>query len=218
MKLKRKNILTILAISVILGACKQPQHDIQSNDNEVKNDPVVLSADSTSIPLYVEVSDLPPEAYLNSEIEKIGWELMRTEKFGEIKLGIDSISVVEILGQPDSVTTVNYWGADGGYHNEWVYTTIGITIGFNRIPDHPDSKFHERLTDRITMTAPSIYSTNRRIQIGSPKIEVTSNYRIAIADTIGYNNHLVAGTVYGGLIFQFKQDTVVSIFLGAAAE
>jgi len=218
MKLKRKNILTILAISVILGACKQPQHDIQSNDNEVKNDPVVLSADSTSIPLYVEVSDLPPEAYLNSEIEKIGWELMRTEKFGEIKLGIDSISVVEILGQPDSVTTVNYWGADGGYHNEWVYTTIGLTIGLNRIPDHPDSKFHECLTDRMTMTTPSLFSTNRRIQIGSPKIEVMSNYKLAIADTLGYNNHIVAGTVYGGLIFQFKQDSVVSIFLGAAAE
>jgi len=218
MKLKRKNILNLITISIILGACNEPQQDIQSNDNEVKDDSIVLSTDPTSTPLYTEVSNLPPEDYMNSDIEKIGWELMDTEKFGKIKLGLDSVSVVEILGQPDSATTVNYWGADGGYHNEWIYNTIGLTIGFNRIPDHPDSKFHERLTDRMTMTAPSIYFTNRRIQIGSPKIEVISNYRTAIADTIGYNNHLVAGTVYGGLIFQFEQDTVVSIFLGAAAE
>jgi len=219
MKLKRKNILTILAISVILGACKQPQHDIKSNDNEANNDSlVVLNTDSSSTPALEILSDLAPEIYTHSEIEKIGWELMGTEKFGEIKLGIDSISVVEILGQPDSITTVNYWGADGGYHNEWIYNPIGLTIGFNRIPDHPDSKYHECLTDRMTMTAPSLFSTNRRIQIGSPKIEVMSNYKMAIVDTLGYNNHIVAGTVYGGLIFQFKQDTVVSIFLGAAAE
>lgn len=220
MKLKEKIVVSLAIISLLIVACDQKRaQENQSNDKgtglEVETD---LNEDSSDIESELNQTALPPETYQNSEVEEIGWELLEKETFGEINLGMDSVSIVKIIGQPDSVTTINYWGADGGYHNEWFYNDLGLTIGMNRIPDHSNNKNKGCLSDRMTLTSPSKLSTNRRIRIGSSRREVLRNYTLAITDTLGFNNNLVAGTVYGGLMFQLEQDTVVRIFLGAAAE
>ncbi|MBX2877710.1 MAG: hypothetical protein KTR30_36660 [Saprospiraceae bacterium] len=208
MKLKEKIVISLAILSLLIVACDQKR----SQENQSKD------KDSSATNSELNQTDLPPETYQSSEIDKIGWELLEQETFGEIRLEMDSVSIIKIIGQPDSVTTINYWGADGGYHNEWFYNKLGLTIGMNRVPDHPNHKYQACLADRMTLTSPSKLYTARRIRIGSTRGEVLSNYKLAITDTVGFDNNLVAGTVYGGLLFQLEQDTVVRIFLGAAAE
>jgi len=220
MKVKEKIVISLAIISLLIVACGQERSpETQSNNKEtsIETEPQ-LNEDASSTDSELNHTDSPSEANQNSEIEDIGWELIEKEIFGGIKLGMDSVSIIKIIGQPDSATTITYWDADGGYHNEWFYHKLGLTIGMNRIPDQPENKYKGSLSDRMTLTPPSKLHTARKIRIGSSRREVLSNYKLAITDTVGFNNNLVAGTVYGGLMFQLEQDTVVRIFLGAAAE
>lgn len=220
MKLKEKTVVCLAIILLLIVACdQQKSKENQSNDKETSIEVETPSnEDASATGSALNHNDLPPETYQSSEIEEIGWELLEKETFGEIKLGMDSVSITKIIGPPDSATAITYWDADGGYHNEWFYQKLGLTIGMNRVPDHPDNKYKECLSDRMTLTSPSKLYTTRRIRIGSSRRTVLSNYKLAITDTLSSNNNLVAGTVYGGLMFQLEQDTVVRIFLGAAAE
>lgn len=73
--------------------------------------------------------------------------------------------------------------------------------------------------DGITVTSPSVLKTKRGIQIGSTEKAVTKAYgRDKNTEDSVPKETFVAGSLYGGLIFNFKNNRVTEIFLGASAE
>ena len=71
----------------------------------------------------------------------------------------------------------------------------------------------------ISIKSPCDYKTQRGIQIGSSSAEVHRAYKneINLHDSKS-DSSIVAGTIYGGIIFGLKDTIVTSIFIGAAAE
>jgi hypothetical protein len=154
----------------------------------------------------------PSDTSAGKDYLKIGFELIEKESLGEIKLGLSSIQVIELLGKPDKKTKPALWGADGEYHQTWSYTKKGIEldlIGENET----------KLTiNMITITKPCNLKTKRLIGIGSDIENVRTVYNEEIDPLIPYEKSIVAGSIYGGIIFEIENNKVKSIFIGAAAE
>jgi hypothetical protein len=69
------------------------------------------------------------------------------------------------------------------------------------------------------ISTPSTLKTQRGIGIGSREQAVIQAYQHEKdAEATMPTEVFVAGSVYGGLMFQFQNDQVISIFLGAGAE
>jgi hypothetical protein len=70
----------------------------------------------------------------------------------------------------------------------------------------------------LTISEPCELKTSRRIGIGSNMEEVKSAYKVAIDPSSSDSETIVAGSVYGGIIFKMENNKVKSIFIGASAE
>ena len=71
----------------------------------------------------------------------------------------------------------------------------------------------------ITITSPSKLQTQRGIRIGSTEAEVVKAYgRFRSAEDSRPGEFFVAGSIFGGVMFDFQQGRVKRIFIGAAAE
>lgn len=160
---------------------------------------------------------LAAENYASNTYAEIGWELMQKEGFGALKLGMVNTNVLQLLGSPDSTTTEVYWGADDAYHSDWIYAEKGIRIGLTRVGGD-SSEESLKMIDRISIYAPCALTTARGIGINTRIEAVKQAYKKAIESSEVQGGYLVAGSVYGGLIFTFKNDQVETIFLGASAE
>ncbi|MHC1760155.1 MAG: hypothetical protein AB9917_11700 [Negativicutes bacterium] len=141
----------------------------------------------------------------------IGFALMK-ENIGLISIGTSDSNILKTLGEPGKKSAAQIWGADGMEHQNWFYQTKGIKLGMIQ-------KDGNKIVDRINIISPCDYKTQRGIQIGSRAMDVQMAYKNAI------NPHdskpestIVAGTIYGGIIFGLKDGIVTSIFIGAAAE
>jgi hypothetical protein len=142
---------------------------------------------------------------------QIGFALMK-EMVGDLSLGIEDSVVLTKLGEPDKKSAAQIWGADGMEHQRWVYQSKGIELGMIR-------KGSQQVVDRISLKSPCDYKTQRGIQIGSKVAEVQLAYNAEInPQGSRQESSIVAGTIYGGIIFGTKDGVVTSIFIGAAAE
>ncbi|HEY9072494.1 MAG TPA: hypothetical protein VIN67_00055 [Desulfobaccales bacterium] len=136
------------------------------------------------------------------------------EQIGQLHLGLSGKEVKQIIpGQPTRGPE-ELWGADGEYHQEWQYPAAGITLGMVA-----EKKGGPKSLERITLTSPSTLSTSKGIRIGSTEAEVNEAYgRFRnVEDEQAYGG-LVAGSIFGGVMFNFEQGKVSRIFIGAAAE
>ncbi len=142
---------------------------------------------------------------------EIGYALMK-EKIGFLSIGVSDDIVLKKLGEPEKKSAARIWGADGMEHQSWYYQTKGIELDMIQ-------KGSKQVADRISIKTPCDYKTQRGIQIGSRDIEVQLAYKNEI-NPHGSNSEstIVAGTIYGGVIFGIKDGIVKSIFVGAAAE
>ena len=105
------------------------------------------------------------------------------------------------------------WGADGAYHQEWMYVDCGLTLGMVS-----KNKGAPKSIESITVVSPSALCTRRGIRIGSTAQEVMTAYKSAWNKEESTPGSFVAGSLCGGLLIQFENGTVSRIFLGAAAE
>jgi hypothetical protein len=147
--------------------------------------------------------------------EKDPFVLMKSEQLGTLKLDtlLSKLKLPSSCGSPQK-DTETFWGADGALHQSWTYKACGLELGLVR----------EKNTDphrvfSLTLVAPSRLKTLRGIGIGSTAQAVLKAY--ASEYNPGESQKgltIVAGTVYGGLIFTLKQGKVSEIFWGAAAE
>jgi hypothetical protein len=76
----------------------------------------------------------------------------------------------------------------------------------------------KKVVESIILTAPCALATKQGIRIGSTEQEVKKVYKKDWNREDSSQDSFVAGSVYGGIIFQFHNGKVNQIFLGAAAE
>lgn len=204
-----KTLLMMLIFQVLLlASCQQVAKDSAANQKEESTIDSLTSKDKTP---------LTEENYASNSYAEIGWELMQKEGFGALKLGMVNTALIKLLGNPDSISTEVFWGADGAYHSHWIYTEKGIRVGLTRVGDDA-SENALKMMDRISIYAPCELTTERGIGLNASIADVKQAYKKAIESTELEDDYLVAGSVYGGLIFKFKNDRVEEIFLGARAE
>lgn len=160
--------------------------------------------------------DLPqevePEEIPEKDFSEIGFQLMETETIGDLKVGLTVEEVEKIIGKAEEVTPFEYWGADGFEHQARVYQNETIELDFVKLDDR------RIVSNMITIAEGCELKTSRDIGIGSSYEDVYQAYKNEIS-TPDNPSTLIAGTIYGGIIFQFSDaDVVNNIFIGAAAE
>jgi hypothetical protein len=136
------------------------------------------------------------------------------EQIGQLHLGLAEKEVKQIIpGQP-TLGPEELWGADGAYHQEWEYPAAGITLGMVS-----EKKGGLKSIDSISIASPSTLQTQRGIGIGSTEAEVNETYgRFRNAGDSEHFNCFIAGSIFGGVMFNFEQGKVSQIFIGAGAE
>lgn len=138
--------------------------------------------------------------------------LLETESFGSLKLNLPDKEVLQLLGKPTHQSKPELWGADGLHHATWVYPQQGITLNMSTEDQKNFTVFS------ITLNKPSALRTARNVGIGSAYNEVLNAYKKEIDTEFTDTAYIIAGSMYGGLVFTFVNKEVSTIFLGAAAE
>jgi hypothetical protein len=145
---------------------------------------------------------------------KLGIALMDSESLGQLKLGLSASDAASFLSETPVQGKVELWGADGLYHQEWIYPKQGITLGFSS----EDKKTPGTIWS-ITVVHPCALKTKRGIRIGSSEAETLAAYQAEYnKEDSAPGESLVAGSIYGGLCFLIEGHRVSRIFIGAAAE
>jgi hypothetical protein len=143
-----------------------------------------------------------------------GFELMKSERLGALKVGIQRKAALGILGSPFKSGKIEEWGADGMFHQELEFKSAGVILGMVS-----KSKGSTQTVESITAVAPSRLATAAGIRLGSTESEVIKAYRRHYnKEESTPGSHVVAGSIYGGLTFQIESGKVCQIFIGAAAE
>ena len=147
-----------------------------------------------------------------SQLEEIGIQLMKSESVGGIQLGLGINQVIKILGNPSEKSNPEIWEADGEYHQNFSYVKDGLDLDFIG-----QSESNQSL-NMITVTEPCTLKTKRQIGVGSSIEEVNSAYKNEIDAASSNSETIIAGTIYGGIIFGIENSKVKSIFIGQSAE
>lgn len=132
---------------------------------------------------------------------------------GDLVLGLSHTKVIELLGQPGSKDKAIEWGADGMMHQNWFYKAQGISLNMDSNKDMKDQAISS-----ITITSPCTFKTKKNIGIGSTYQQVMAAYEKEIDKSSSDKTKIVVGSIYGGIIIDFKNDKAENIFIGAAAE
>jgi hypothetical protein len=185
------------AILILLVSCNSAKNDDTGTD--IKND---SSANVTAPPDTTATTDLP-----SGKID--------IESFGDIKLGQLHTETLRTLGEPASKTKAVEWGADGLMHEDWAWKDKGLELNMSSDKNNVPGTL---AIFSITAKAPCTFKTKAGVGIGSSYAEVQEAYKRDIKPEENSKEQIVVGSVYGGIIFTFKNERVESIFLGAAAE
>lgn len=137
-----------------------------------------------------------------------------SESLGQFYLGQSGQELKNKIHCHLKVQDEQLWGADGLYHQTWDCYEGGIS--FDMVSNKQGGA---KTVASIMLSAPSQLKTKRGIHIGSSEQDVERLYaKEKDPETSRTNESFVAGSIYGGLVFQFKHGTVESIFLGSSAE
>ncbi|HNY13063.1 MAG TPA: hypothetical protein PKK26_15860 [Candidatus Wallbacteria bacterium] len=155
-------------------------------------------------------------AVLASDVKKdygqIGTALMETELVGLIKIGLTDKDVIKILGKDAVKGKAEVWGADGLTHQDWNYKKAGVSLGFV-------NSGKKWLVSTISVEKPCDFKTARNIGIKSTRAEVCKAYENEIdPENAGDASKIIAGSLFGGVVFTIEKDVVTAIFIGASAE
>lgn len=140
--------------------------------------------------------------------------LLREEQMGNLRIDTPETEVKKNVHCALKRGPNKFGPGDGLYHQNWEYRSCGITLDMVS-----EEKGTLKSIGSITIVSPSTLTTKKGIRIGSTEQEVIKAYK-------SYWNRedseiwkkFVAGSIYGGLIFSFRNGKVSSMFLGAAAE
>tara|TARA_B110000037_G_scaffold161873_1_gene182863 strand:+ start:50873 stop:51889 length:1017 start_codon:yes stop_codon:yes gene_type:complete len=156
-------------------------------------------------------------------IEVTGADIMVDARIGGLGLDASEVEVLA-LGEKEKLGALakgkdEIWEAFGEAVQPWTFTGSGCSA--DMISGEIGGT---KAVFSITIEAPSELKTERGIGIGSTKEEVVQAYADYKTEkeeaehlAQGGDKYLV-GSIYGGMIFEFKAGKVSRIFLGAAAE
>lgn len=199
--MKKQNIFLVF-ISILFFGC-----NTVSSDKTIDSDTLTSKNDSADTDITNDPnSKLPSENY-----DEIGFELLKSESIGELKIGLTALKTKQLIGEPEERSKAEEWEADGEIHQNWIYKKEGITL--EMIGDSTS-----QLINTISIVAPCKFKTLKQIGIGSSKDEVLKGYDMAIDKSAGIADNILVGTVYGGLMFNMENEKVTSVFIGAMAE
>jgi hypothetical protein len=137
-----------------------------------------------------------------------------TEPLGKLALGQKAEAVLKLLGEPTSKGKDTRWEAIGEWVQEWRFPAQGLRLAMNSA-----QKGGVKTVLSITASAGCQLATARGIKIGSSEAAVRKAYaKDYEKEQSAPGSTFVAGSVYGGVIFTFKDGKVGEIFIGAAAE
>ena len=143
-----------------------------------------------------------------------GFALLHEERIGTLRIGLSEGEVKKRIHCSLKRGSEELWGADGAYHQKWEYVDCGITLSMVS-----EKKGASKSIESISLVSPSTLSTKRGIRIGSTEQEVMKAYKSQWnREDSKHFGSFVAGSIYGGVMFDFENDKVSRIFLGAAAE
>lgn len=136
------------------------------------------------------------------------------DALGSLALGQKQADVIKFLGQPKSKGKDIEWEALGEHVQEWNYPAQDLTLNMNSI-----KQGGKKTILTISAGPRCTLATKRGIKIGSTLAEVKKAYGQWEDTESGEPGKLfVAGSMYGGILFHFKNGKVSEIFFGAAAE
>jgi len=186
----------IFPVIILLAAC----NDGKKVETETKIDSLAVVPDTT------QIAPPPPTP---------GAGKIDIETFGDIKIGQPHVKTIEAIGQPNKKSKLEEWAADGQMHTDWSYTSKGLVLNMSFAKGSTDTTGY---IFSITADAPSTFKTRAGMGIGSTYAEVQEAYKRDIDAASTTKDQITVGSIYGGIIFSFKDGKVSHIFLGAAAE
>lgn len=135
--------------------------------------------------------------------------------FGDIKLGQPYQETLKALGDPSSKATAIEWAADGLMHEDWTWKDKGLVLNMSSEKNNVPGTM---AIFSITANAPCAFKTKAGMGIGSSYTEVQEAYKRDIDPEATDKTQITVGSVYGGIIFSFRNDKAATVFLGAQAE
>ena len=190
-----KKYLAFCTIISLLAACQSGK-----STDDSKN---VIHPDSFNIPAQDSITNETNKDPVTTDLDYIG----------ELALGQGQLSILEKIGAPEKKSKTEEWGADGLFHQDWEYPSKGIILNMNSDKENGDMTVFS-----ITISSPCQFKTKKNIGIGNTYNEVKTAYEKEIDKEASDKNIITVGSLYGGLIIEFKNEKVVKIFSGAAAE
>lgn len=188
-----KKIFLFILTLVIITACNQNIDNDNAQQEELDS------------PILSEAEKKP------TNFSDVGFELMETESLGNLRLGLTPEEIEKTAGRAEKITAFEIWEADGYQHQSRIYQKGTIEIDFVKLEDG------KIISNMIEIKNGCDYKTSRNIGIGSTYDETFKAYKNEIS-TPESKEALIAGTIYGGLIFEMENNKVKTIFIGAAAE
>jgi hypothetical protein len=176
---------------------------------------IARADDKQELPLICQQNNKTPVANRQADVSRSECDrLMQVERIGEFKIDSSACIVLKILGHPQKQSKQVFSEVDALYRQIWYYSKQGITFTLVAENEGDNPK-----VAAVKITSPSRLTTDRGIKIGDSYNKVVRIYGECQdqADSVPFER-LTAGSVYGGLIFSFRNGRVVDIFLGAAAE
>ncbi len=153
------------------------------------------------------------ETAQNEEFQPVEQAWWTQETIGELQITLRDEEVIDVLGEPTESTPPTRRAVDGFYVNQWQYPDRGITIELGA-----SEKMELRSVISIEIKEPADLETERGIGLGSSREEVEAQYGDEIDEEMSDDGEIVAGSIYGGIIFKLEDDVVREIFVGATAE
>ena len=204
-----KNCLSLLLITFPILHYEPQVNDSFFDKQQVSQKNLLFAIDSKKSPVFKTFNST-----LLSEANQNILELMNNESLGKLKINMRARDVVFILGHPESKGRKNVWGSDELYHQDWSYTRKGILLGMASEKSDQDGDIFS-----IKITSPAKLKTKRGIGIGDTYEQVRKIYQqYEDRENSIPLKTFVAGSIYGGLIFTFKNNRVTQIYLGSVAE
>ncbi len=136
------------------------------------------------------------------------------DAFGELTDGLADKDVLAKLGEPKNKDGRMEEGATGDIIQQWYYPDQGITLTMRS-----QTMTSAQSVGGMTIKAPCAFKTKLGIGIGSTRADVLATYgAFKDPEFPAGPDQFIAGSVYGGVFFDFSKDKVVSMFMGAGAE
>lgn len=136
------------------------------------------------------------------------------ERIGGLRLSQPEKELAAVIACKPGKGGESLEAATGLYVQTWKYPDCGIVLKMGA-----ERKGGAKVVEDVSVTAPADLATGRGIRIGSTEAEVAGAYGpFKDEESSLKGKTFVAGSVYDGMIFHFKNGKVTKIFLGAAAE